>query len=62
MIVFLNSFLRRYKKAGELESRPLKPFEIYRFADKLDILLMIIGSIAGKSIFLSNKILFSVCF
>ena len=29
-------------------ARQLKPFEIYRYADKFDIFLMIIGSIAGE--------------
>jgi hypothetical protein len=44
---FANSCFRKLKKSNESETRRLKPFEIYKFADKLDIVLMIVGSIAG---------------
>ena len=50
-IIFLNSFLRKIEEPKKAEPASLKPFEIYKFADKLDILLMIIGSIAGKETF-----------
>jgi hypothetical protein len=46
-LFFNNSFFQKLKKPNESETRRPKPFEIYKFADKLDIVLMIIGSIAG---------------
>jgi hypothetical protein len=47
LFFFINSFFRKLKKPNESETRRSKPFEIYKFADKLDIFLMIIGTIAG---------------
>ena len=44
---FTNSFFRKLKKPNEPDTRRSKPFEIYKFADKLDIFLMIIGTSAG---------------
>lgn len=41
-------FFRKSKKSNKLQTRPLKVTEILRFADKLDVLLMIIGTIAGR--------------
>ncbi|CAF0803419.1 unnamed protein product [Adineta steineri] len=40
-------FAERFKKPQESETRHLKLFEIFKFADRLDILLMIIGSSAA---------------
>jgi hypothetical protein len=42
-----NRFLNKSIKSEELANRSLNIFEIYKFADKIDIILMIIGSIAG---------------
>lgn len=36
-----------FSKAKKTKNDGLKPFEIYKFATKLDIFLMIIGSISG---------------
>jgi len=41
-------FRKSSKPPKKPQARRLKPFEIYRFADKLDIFLMIIGTIAGQ--------------
>jgi len=35
------------QKKTQPQLRRLKPFEIYKFADKSDIILMIIGTLAG---------------
>ncbi len=40
-------FFRKLKNSKKPQARRLTISEIYRFADKLDIFLMIIGSIAG---------------
>jgi hypothetical protein len=40
-------FFRKSSKTKKPQARRLKLFEIYRFADKLDVFLMIIGTIAG---------------
>jgi hypothetical protein len=40
-------FRKSSKPPKKPQARRLKLFEIYRFADKLDVFLMIIGTIAG---------------
>jgi hypothetical protein len=40
-------FFRKSQKPITPQVRRLKAFEIYKFADKLDIFLMIIGTMAG---------------
>jgi hypothetical protein len=40
-------FFRKSQKPKKPQVRRLKAFEIYKFADKLDIFLMIIGTMAG---------------
>jgi hypothetical protein len=47
LIVVHYRFFHKSEKAKKPEARRLKMFEIYRFADKLDVLLMIIGTTAG---------------
>ena len=46
-IVVHYRFFHKSEKPKKPQARRLKMFEIYRFADKLDIFLMIIGTIAG---------------
>ncbi len=41
-------FVSSIEKPKKIETCRLKFFEIYRFADKLDVLLMITGTIAGS--------------
>jgi hypothetical protein len=40
-------FFQKSEKPKKSEAHRLKLFEIYRFADKFDVFLMIIGMIAG---------------
>lgn len=47
IIFFYCRFFRKLKNSKKPQARRLKITEIFRFADKLDIFLMIIGSIAG---------------
>ena len=48
ILPFANSrFFRKSKKPAKPKVRRLKVFEILRYADKIDILIMIVGCIAG---------------
>jgi hypothetical protein len=51
LIIFLfffhNSSFRKVKKPDKSELPSLKLLDLYKFADKFDIILIIIGSIAG---------------
>jgi hypothetical protein len=44
-VAFLSN--RFFQKKNQSQIRRLKPFEIYKFADKYDTILMIIGTLAG---------------
>jgi len=46
-LFFHNRFFRKSENQSESTARSVKIFDIYKFADKLDIILMIICSIAG---------------
>lgn len=46
-LFFHNRFFRKSENSSEPAARSMKIFDIYKFADRLDIILMIIGSIAG---------------
>ena len=49
MFLFNHSrFFHKRKKSTTTDIRRLKMFEIYRFADTLDIFLMILGTIVGE--------------
>ena len=49
-----SSSLTSWKKSNDSPVHSLKLFEIYKYADRLDVILMIIGTIAGKAILFSS--------
>ena len=52
----------RRKTSTPSGTRRIKPYEIYRYADRTDVALMIIGSIAGKHSSLSFSVAEGIVF
>lgn len=49
-LAFHSSSFSNWKKSNDSPVHSLKLFEIYKYADRFDIILMVIGTIAGKII------------